>query len=121
MHVDRGFARTVAHDVEMYGRTIRPGEPVTLPYASANRDPNVFEKPDQFILHRANITSHLGFGIGRHRCAGMALARLCVVVSHFRSIILTLDVQDAANRSAHSIEGHVVHQSGRDCQLCTDA
>ncbi|KAK8052298.1 hypothetical protein PG993_003683 [Apiospora rasikravindrae] len=74
----RGFARTVARDVQLHGCTVRPGEPVTLHYTSANRDPDVFERPDDFVLHRDNVAMHLGFGRGRHRCVGMPLARLAV-------------------------------------------
>lgn len=72
----RGFARTVNEPVTLHGRTIEPREPVTLVYASANRDERVFDKPDEFILDRPNIMRHLGFGRGRHRCVGMSLARL---------------------------------------------
>jgi cytochrome P450 len=77
----RGFARTVSHEVELHGRTVSPGEPVTLVYASANRDPDVFDDPDTFRLDRPNIGQHLGFGRGRHRCAGMPLARLGIQVA----------------------------------------
>lgn len=62
MSSDRGFARTASKDVELHGRLIRPGEPVTMTYASANRDPAVFPEPDKFILNRPNITKHLAFG-----------------------------------------------------------
>lgn len=72
----RGFSRTVAEPMELHGRRIEPGEPITLTYASANRDPAKFEAPDEFRLDRDNIAEHLGFGRGRHRCAGMPLARL---------------------------------------------
>src|SRR5690606_15201032 len=72
----RGFARTVSEPVTLHGRTINPGEPVTLVYASANRDEEMFPNPDEFILDRPNIMQHLGFGRGRHRCVGMSLARL---------------------------------------------
>ena len=72
----RGFARTVSEPVELHGRRIEPGEPVTLVYASANRDEEFFPDPDTFILDRPNIMRHLGFGRGRHRCVGMSLARL---------------------------------------------
>ncbi|MGB3438191.1 MAG: cytochrome P450 [Actinophytocola sp.] len=77
----RGFARTVSDDVELHGRRIRPGEPVTLVYASANRDESVFDEPDTFRLDRPNIGQHLAFGRGPHRCAGMALARLSLRVA----------------------------------------
>jgi cytochrome P450 len=72
----RGFARTVSHEVELRGKTLSPGEPITLAYASANRDAAVFDDPDTFRLGRPNIGQHLGFGRGRHRCAGMPLARM---------------------------------------------
>lgn len=72
----RGFARTVSSDVDLHGKTIKPGEPITLVYTSANRDPEVFEDPNEFVLNRKNIAQHMGFGRGRHRCAGMPLARL---------------------------------------------
>lgn len=72
----RGFARTVSEPVTLHGRTIAPNEPVTLVYASANRDERMFDNPDEFVLDRPNIGRHLGFGRGRHRCAGMSLARL---------------------------------------------
>lgn len=72
----RGFARTVSEPVTLHGRRIDPGEPITLAYHSANRDPRKFEEPDVFKLERDNIAEHLGFGRGRHRCAGMPLARL---------------------------------------------
>lgn len=74
----RGFARTTSRDVELHGQTIKPKEPVTLHYTAANRDPDVFVDPDQFIMNRENIASHLAFGRGRHRCVGMPLARLSV-------------------------------------------
>ncbi|MFC7111171.1 cytochrome P450 [Nonomuraea rubra] len=72
----RGFARTVSAEIELHGRRIRPGEPVTLVYASANRDEAVFPDPDTFVQGRPNIAAHLAFGRGRHACAGMPLARL---------------------------------------------
>lgn len=72
----RGFARTTTKDVHLHGETIRPREPVTLCYTAANRDPEIFDNPDEFILGRPNATAHMGFGRGKHRCAGMPLARL---------------------------------------------
>lgn len=72
----RGFARTTTRDVEMHGRVIPEGEPVTMVYASANRDERVFDDPDTFRLHRENIQQHLAFGRGPHQCAGSGLVRL---------------------------------------------
>jgi len=72
----RGFARTSRKDVEIGGRLIRKDEPIALVYASANRDEEVFPNPDEFILDRPNIKSHVAFGMGPHQCAGMPLARI---------------------------------------------
>jgi cytochrome P450 len=71
----RGFARTARREVELHGRRIRPGEPIALVYASANRDASVFPEPDEFRLCRPNIRQHLAFGRGPHLCAGISLAR----------------------------------------------
>lgn len=76
----RGFSRTAAQQVELHGRKIRPGEPITMTYAAANRDPEAFPNPHEFLLGRENASTHLGFGRGRHRCAGMPLARLALKV-----------------------------------------
>jgi cytochrome P450 len=72
----RGFSRTVTEPTEILGQTVLPGEPVTLAYASANRDAAVFDDPDVFHLDRENVADHLAFGRGRHRCPGAPLARM---------------------------------------------
>jgi cytochrome P450 len=74
----RGFSRTAAQPVDLHRRRIHPGEPITMTYAAANRDPTVFQDPHDFNLGRENASKHLGFGRGRHRCAGMPLARLAL-------------------------------------------
>lgn len=71
----RGFARTVSAPVVVAGETLQPGEPVTLVYAAANRDPARFPDPDRFDAFRENVDAHLGFGRGRHQCVGQHLAR----------------------------------------------
>lgn len=77
----RGFARTSREDVEIGGRLIHKDEPIALVYASANRDETVFDDPDTFVLHRDNIGEHVAFGLGPHRCAGEALARVLLRVA----------------------------------------
>jgi cytochrome P450 len=72
----RGFARTATQPIERGGRTINPGEPIALVYASANRDETKFPRADQFELGRDNIADHLAFGRGAHHCPGAPLGRL---------------------------------------------
>lgn len=70
-----GFSRTATRDVEVAGTVIPEGEVVRLCWASANRDADVFADPDRFDINRPANT-HLGFGIGRHVCAGAPFARI---------------------------------------------
>lgn len=72
----RGFARTPNRDICLGGRNIAKDEAVALVYASANRDEDVFEKPEKFILDRGNIHEAIPFGAGPHKCPGEALARM---------------------------------------------
>ena len=70
------FARTVTRDVEIGGTLLREGETLALWYPSANRDEDVFEKPDVFDIGR-EPNEHLAFGgYGEHFCLGATLARL---------------------------------------------
>ena len=71
---NQGFARTATRDVEIRGRTIRAGEMAALVLPSANRDPEVFDDPEAFVLGRSP-NPHLAFGHGPHKCAGVAAAR----------------------------------------------
>lgn len=77
----RGFARTVSQPTTILGREILPGEPVTLTYASANRDSEVFTDPDTFVMNRPNVAAHLAFGRGRHRCPGAPMARMMLRIA----------------------------------------
>jgi cytochrome P450 len=72
----RGFARTATITIERGGRTIQPGEPIALVYASANRDEAKFPRADQFELDRPNIADHVAFGRGPHHCPGASFGRL---------------------------------------------
>ncbi|PHV67559.1 cytochrome P450 [Williamsia muralis] len=66
---------------EIAGHTIEPGARVIVAIAAANRDPHVFEAPDEFRPYRDKGRPHLALGYGRHRCLGAALARLEVAIA----------------------------------------
>ncbi len=70
-----GFSRTAARTVRVGGRDIASGERVAMVYTAANRDPEIFDEPDRFVLGRTP-NRHLAFGHGVHKCVGVALARL---------------------------------------------
>ncbi|MFJ4673095.1 cytochrome P450 [Kitasatospora purpeofusca] len=70
-----GIARVATEDVELGGVLIRAGEPVHVSYLAANRDPAVYERPDELDLDRGAPT-HMTFGYGTHHCLGSHLARM---------------------------------------------
>ncbi|GFE82053.1 cytochrome P450 [Steroidobacter agaridevorans] len=67
--------RTVVAEAELGGSKLRAGDQVLLCFGAANRDPSVFDKPDEINLAR-NPNPHVGFGFGAHRCLGSAIAKL---------------------------------------------
>ena len=69
-------ARVATETLEIDGRTVREGSAVFLLGGGANRDPAVFERPDEFDTTRANARDHIGFGTGIHVCLGAPLARM---------------------------------------------
>jgi len=70
-----GRAHVATADVKLHDRLISKGEIVVPIIDIANRDPDVFPEADKFCPHRTP-NPHLRFGHGRHRCVGMAFARL---------------------------------------------
>ncbi|MFE1440763.1 cytochrome P450 [Streptomyces sp. NPDC058739] len=70
------FQRTATQDTELGGKPIRKGDRVGIFYASANHDPEVFDRPEVFDVTR-DPNPHLGFGGGGpHFCLGKSLAVL---------------------------------------------
>jgi cytochrome P450 len=69
------FRRVTTCPVEIAGTSVPQGADVMLNYAAANRDPEVFDRPDDFIPDR-KPNPHLGFGFGVHTCVGAPLARM---------------------------------------------
>ncbi|MBX3706684.1 MAG: cytochrome P450 [Pseudomonadales bacterium] len=57
-------------DTELGGKVIKAGDKVVMWYVSGNRDPEMFDNPDAFIIDRPNARSHMSFGFGIHRCMG---------------------------------------------------
>jgi len=60
---------------ELEGVDLQEGQPLIILNAAANRDPAVFDNPDEFNPWRENPEKHLTFGWGIHRCLGAHLAR----------------------------------------------
>jgi len=68
--------RSVRRRCQLGGADLDEGDRLMLSWASANRDPAIFEDPDTLRLDRKHPKKHLGFGRGAHFCIGAPLARL---------------------------------------------
>jgi cytochrome P450 len=68
--------RTANEDVEIGGKQIKAGDQLLMWYVSGNRDGDVIDQPDEFIIDRAKARHHLSFGFGIHRCMGNRLAEM---------------------------------------------
>ncbi len=69
------MARRVLDPIKFGDAEMVPGQKVIMNFPAANRDPDVFENPDEVVLDRER-NRHIAFGVGIHRCAGSNLARM---------------------------------------------
>ncbi len=96
----QGLFRSNPNTAVACGESLPPGSRVQALFASANRDPEVFDDPDELRLDRFGPGSrpHLAFGWGVHHCIGAALARregqvaLRWIVERFDTVELVGDV-----------------------------
>lgn len=72
----RSFTRVTTRETTVGDVVLPEGARTVILYASANRDERHFEHADRFDVTRANARDHLGFGHGKHVCAGTGLARI---------------------------------------------
>lgn len=68
--------RYATRDVVLGGAHVADGDLVRVSISAANRDPDVFDRPDCFDLHRPNPGEHLAFARGPHACLGIHVAKL---------------------------------------------
>ena len=68
------FRRTATRPVDLGGTPVRAGDKVVVSFLAANRDPDVYDRPDEFDVRRSP-NPHLVFGHGPHFCLGAHLAR----------------------------------------------
>jgi cytochrome P450 len=68
--------RTAKVDTEVGGKMIRAGDRVAMWYVSGNRDDEVIDNPNAYLIDRERPRHHVSFGFGIHRCVGNRLAEL---------------------------------------------
>jgi cytochrome P450 len=96
----QGLFRVNLEPAEVRDETLPAHTKLQALFASANRDPDVFDDPDELRLDRfvTGGRSHLAFGWGVHHCIGAPLARregqltLRFIVDHLDTVELTGDV-----------------------------
>ena len=68
-------SRALYRDANFSGKLLQKGSVVTAVIGSANRDPEVFERPNELNIARKE-NKHLSFSAGIHYCLGAQLAKL---------------------------------------------
>jgi cytochrome P450 len=102
------FERTATVDVALGDVTVEKGQRVAALLGAANRDPAVFDEPDQFVPVR-QPNPHLAFGAGVHFCLGAPLARmelaesLALLLSRIPDLCL---VDEPTPRGTFVLRGH---------------
>jgi cytochrome P450 len=108
--VRSGLVRLAVEDVEIGGVLIRAGEGAVAMLSAANRDPSVFDDPDDLRLDRGSH-QHMAFGFGIHQCIGQPLARaelrvaLSELLSQFPNLALAGTVSDMDGRDESIVYG----------------
>ncbi len=68
--------RRATRDIDFRGQQIKKDDVVCMWYVSGNRDEDVIENPNSYIINRERPRQHISFGFGIHRCVGNRLAEL---------------------------------------------
>ena len=100
----QSLARTLTHDLELHGETMKQGDRVVLLIGSANRDQRVFADADRYDITR-DTGDMVSFGHGTHFCLGAALARLeaRVTLEEFFSRFADYEIEPGGISRVHSI------------------
>ncbi len=70
-----GWRRVTTQDTTLGGVDLPAGTQIYLNLGAANHDPQEFEDPETYDMHRANARNNISFGKGNHYCLGAKFAR----------------------------------------------
>lgn len=110
------FNRWVLEPVEFHGTKFEVGQEIALLLGAANRDPTVFDSPDNLILDR-QPNPHVSLGGGIHYCLGAPLARLEIQIAvpmfirRFPQLSLAEEPEFRNNYHFHGLESLRVNVS----------
>ncbi|MGC4892195.1 cytochrome P450 [Micromonospora sp. DT31] len=102
--------RIAMEDIELGGQVLKAGEAVMVFPAVGNRDPEVFERPEELDLTRKH-NPHIAFGHGIHHCLGAPLARmelqiaLSTLIRRLPTLALAVPAEEVPWKSEHVVRG----------------
>ncbi|TYK67238.1 cytochrome P450 [Colwellia echini] len=90
------MGRVVTEDTQVCEHAAKADSRISLCWASANRDANVFEKPNEVVLDR-KLNPHVGFGFSHHNCLGATHARqiLSILITSLAEKVSAINVIDS--------------------------
>ncbi len=101
------FTRYVYEDTVLYGQAFKRGDKIGLLLGAANRDPDVWDDPNDFDPTRP-VKPNTSFGAGAHFCIGAPLARLELA----RALPILFDRCPELHLTAPPHYGNVYHFHG---------
>lgn len=113
--------RWVRVECECHGVRLEPGAHLLLDLRAVNRDPEVFDRPDEFAAHREQGLI-MSFGYGPHRCLGISLARLQVATA-LRALLVLRPLPrplDAEQKEGEVYTGHLLVIKSLPCRREAD-
>ncbi|MEJ5977930.1 cytochrome P450 [Novosphingobium sp. PS1R-30] len=86
-------ARLARKDTKIGDVEIPAGSRILVALSAANRDPKRWENPNELEIGRKKVIEHVGFGRGKHVCAGAPLARVEVRVIYEKLLEYTSKIE----------------------------
>ena len=69
------WRRITTRATTLHGVEIPAGTTIFMNFASAHRQPDLWDRPDTFDIHRPDANRHIAFGKGVHFCLGAKFAK----------------------------------------------
>ena len=111
------WRRVTTEPTNLAGYDLPAGTKIFMNFASANWEPEIFEQPHVFDIHRPNAAHHISFGKGIHYCLGANLAKFeaTIVLEVLTQRVPTLrmvedqDLASSPNITFRGPESFLVH------------
>jgi cytochrome P450 len=101
------LSRRVQFDSVYKGIKLKHNDPILVPNCVANRDPKVFDNPDEVDLKRVD-NPHLTFGAGVHGCIGAHLAKTDIMTALRMWLAVIPDFTLDPDTTLRGVAGHVL-------------